>query len=152
MSDPISFTSTSARFDLPYLFPGQAQKEVFVNEAHARADMLLHPAIEGEANTPPAAPLDGECWLVGTAATGVWAGHEGDLACLQSGTWLFAAPRNGLQIFDQPAGQIRRFADGWQAASAVPTPSGGSVIDAEARGAIAGLVAALIAAGILPST
>lgn len=152
MSDPISFTSTTARFALPFLFAGQAQKEVFVNEGHARTDMLLHPAVEGEASAPPATPQDGECWLVGAAATGAWVGHDGELAGRQSGNWLFAQPRNGMAVFDLSAGKIRRYVNGWQAASAVAAPAGGTVIDIQARGAINGLIAALVAGGILPAS
>jgi Protein of unknown function (DUF2793) len=151
MSDPISFTSASARFALPFLFAGQAQKEVFVNEAHARADMLLHPAILGTANTPPATPQDGDCWLIGTSATGPWSGHDGQLAGRQDGNWLFTPPRNGMTVLDLSAGKIRRYANGWLTASAVSAPTGGTVIDVQARSAIAGLIAALVAGGILPS-
>ena len=151
MTDPIVFTSASPRFGLPLLFAGQAQKEFFVNEAHARADMLLHPAVLGEANTPPAAPVEGDCWLVGPAATGAWTGHNGELACLQGGNWLFAAPRNGMTVHDEAAGQTRRYADGWQVASPVALPSGGLIVDSQARTAMAGLVAALIAGGLLPA-
>jgi hypothetical protein len=130
---------------------GQALKEYFVNEAHCRTDMLLHPAVIGEANTPPASSAEGDCWLVGDTPGGAWVGHEDNLACFQSGNWLFAAPRPGLTIFDQAAGQIRRYAGGWQAAVPVTAPVGGSVVDTEARNAVAGLVAALIAGGLLPS-
>lgn len=151
MSDPISFTSASARFALPFLFAGQAQKEVFVNEAHARTDMLLHPAIVGTASAPPATPQDGDCWLIGPAATGAWAGHDGQLAGWQAGNWLFAQPRNGMMVLDLSAGKIRRYANGWLSASAVSAPTGGTVIDVQARTAIAGLMAALVAGGILPS-
>ena len=80
MTDPIVFTSASPRFGLPLLFAGQSQKEVFGNEAHALADALLHPAVEGEADDPPATPAEGDCWLVGGAPTGAWAEHADALA------------------------------------------------------------------------
>jgi len=149
MSDPTSFTSTTPRFGLPFLFSGQAQEEVSVNEAHALADMLLHPCIAGELAAPPASPSAGDCWLVGAGATGDWQGHDGSLACLQAGNWLFAAPRNGLCVFDESSGRIRFYRDGWQVAAPVSEPQGGSVVDSEARSAVSQLVAALVSAGIL---
>lgn len=38
MTEPVVFTSASPRFAIPLLFAGQAQKEVFVNEAHLRTE------------------------------------------------------------------------------------------------------------------
>jgi hypothetical protein len=130
---------------------GQAQKEYFVNEAHARADMLLHLAIIGESNDPPASPQEGECWLVGSSPSGDWSGQAGAIAGRQSGNWLFVTPRNGMAVLDQSAGQVIRYVDGWMAADPVAEPSGGAVVDDEARAAISGLVSALVAGGILPS-
>jgi len=150
MSDPISFTSASPRHALPLLFAGQAQKELTVNEAHARVDALLHPAVEGEANTPPAVPAPGQCWLVGGAPAGAWAGQAGKIACFTAGTWLFAAPRDGMRVLDRSSGQFMLYRGGWTTASVVPAPSGGTSVDEQARTAIAGLIAALEAAGILP--
>jgi hypothetical protein len=150
MTDPISFLSASPRFGLPLLFAGQAQKEFFVNEALALADTLLHPAIEGEADSPPAEPEEGDCWLVGGEPTGAWAGEAGRLAAFQAGTWLFAAPRDGMRLLDRSTGQDIRYRGGWHRAEAPPAPDGGSTVDSEARAAIAGLVAALVASGILP--
>jgi len=113
-------------------------------------DCLLHPAIEGEANDPPAAPAEGETWLVGNAPTGDWSGLEGQMACFEAGAWLFVEPRDGLRVLDLSSGQSRFYLGGWQEAAAVVSPTGGSVIDAEARTAIEGLITALIANGILP--
>jgi hypothetical protein len=113
--------------------------------------MLLHPAIVGEAATPPANPVDGDCWLVAPAATATWAGQDGKLASYQAGAWVFATPRNGMSVLDLSTRQMRRYVDGWQVAAQVAAPSGGTVQDAEARTAITGLIAALVAAGILPS-
>jgi Protein of unknown function (DUF2793) len=149
MTDPISYTSTSPRFALPFLFTAQAQKEFFVNEAFARLDALLHPVVEGEANTPPTSPVDGQSWVVGTAPTGAWIGHAGEIASRQSGQWLFAEPAAGMQVFDKAAGRFAVYGTAWARASAVAVPTGGTAIDAEARTAISGLIAALVTAGIL---
>ena len=59
MSDPLVFTARSARFDLPFLFAAQAQKETGVNEGFARIDALMAPAIEGKAASPPASGAEG---------------------------------------------------------------------------------------------
>lgn len=129
--------------------PGQAQKEHSVNEAHALLDALLHAAIEGVGSSPPATPVEGECWLVGTTPTGAWAGHAGELAAYQLGDWIFATPREGMRILDKEAGQDICFRGGWRRPATPPPPTGGATVDAEARAAIAGLIEVLIAAGIL---
>jgi len=150
MSDPFIFDSATPRFGLPLLYAGQAQKEIFVNEAHALADALLHCAVEGEAGDPPVVPVEGTCWLVGAPATGDWTGQEGNLACREGGNWLFVAARDGLRVVDRSTGQELRYLGGWRSAAVPVEPSGGSVVDAEARASILGLVAALREAGVLP--
>ncbi|MXP40058.1 DUF2793 domain-containing protein [Altererythrobacter soli] len=150
MTDPISFPSATPRFSLPLLFAGQAQKEFSVNEAHALCDALLHAACEGEATAPPAEPADGETWIVGSGATGDWAGEDGRIAARQSGNWLFVEPLDGMRLFDRATGQVLLYRGGWQRPAAPAAPSGGVVTDAEARAAIAELISALQDAGVLP--
>lgn len=149
MPDPVSFTSTSPRFGLPLLFAAQTQKEFFVNQAHALTDLLLHPAVEGEADTPPAEPEDGETWLVGNGASEQWSGHSGCLASFQAGSWVFARPRDGLRMLDKATGQDIRYHSEWIRAEAPSAPTGGSNVDLEARASIVALIEALVSAGVL---
>lgn len=149
MTDPLTFADSSPRWSLPLLFAGQAQKEIFVNEALARLDALLHAVVEGEAATPPASPVEGEAWIVGSGASGAWLLQDGTLACRQSGQWLFLAPTEGMLAFDRGAGQRRLFSGGWSAAPTVPAATGGTTIDTEARAAIGAIVAALSHYGLI---
>jgi hypothetical protein len=45
-----------------------------------------------------------------------------------------------------------RYAAGWKAATRPAAPSGGTVVDAEARSAIGAIISALTAAGIVPAS
>jgi hypothetical protein len=150
MTDPLSMPSKTPRYALALLFPGQFQKEFSVNAGHAVADILLHPAIEGVAAAPPAGALEGESWLVDANATGAFAGQSGKLASLQAGIWVFATPRDGLRMLDRSTGQHVLFAGGWRREDAPAVPDGGTTVDAEARAAIAALIAALRETGIFP--
>lgn len=151
MSDPVTFESTSPRYALPLLYSGQAQKEAFVNEAFAVTDALLHCNIEGESDTPPGTPVDGQNWLVAAEATGDWVGQEQALACRQAGNWIFIQPRDGMRVFDISSGQEQLFFGAWTKASSFVEPQGGTTVDVEARTAIADLIAGLRALGIFPS-
>lgn len=162
-------TEHSARFALPFILPGQAQKEFFHNEALAALDGLIHPAVEGMAAMPPAEPEAGEGWLVADSGSGAWAGQDGSLACFTSGGWRFLAPVVGMSVWDKAEGLCRRWTgEGWGdgtidvAAVAIggeqmvgprqpdiPLPAGGATSDAEARAAIAGIVVTLKSHGLI---
>lgn len=152
MTQPISFTNASPRFELPFLSPGQSQKEFTVNQAHALLDALIHLVVEGESDTPPASPQDGACWLVGSSPSGDWANQTGAIAAYQAGVWLFIVPVEGMRAFVASAGQSARFSNGgWIYPASVASPSGGTTIDSEARTAIDAIIAALSDYGVLPS-
>lgn len=148
MPEPLFETSTP-RHDLPLLFAGQAQKESFVNEIASRIDALLFLAIEGEAASPPATPTEGTSWLVGANPTGDWSGKAGLIASRQAGNWLFCDPCDGMRVLNKTTGQEIRFDGQWRIAARPALPNGGSTIDAEARTAIAAILAALTTAGIV---
>lgn len=142
---PAITSARTPRFELPYLFPGQTQKEAFVNEALARLDGLVQPTVLGEAATPPVSPEPGDCYIVAASAAGAWAGHAGMLATWVQTQWLFAQPPEGARVHDMASGGLAVFtaADGWTRASSPPAPAGGAVQDSEARAALSAIVAKL---------
>ena len=163
-------TDTSARFALPFILPGQAQKEAYHNEALSLIDAALHAAVEEEPlATPPPAPEGGQCWIVGDGATGAWAGKGDALACWTGGGWRFVAPLSGMLAWNIDLecwlhwsgegwsdGNIpaSRFTIGGQQVVGprlpdVPSPSGGTIIDAEARDAVDALIATLKSHGLI---
>lgn len=163
-------TINSDRFALPLLQAGQAQKELTHNEALALIDMLLHAQVESMSlASPPGGAVVGQCWVVATSATGAWAGHDGQLACLTSGGWRFVLPRKGLAVLCAADGSgYTHDGTAWQGdavrpdgvyiggnrvlaarQAAIADPAGGSVVDAQARTAIGQMLAAMRAHGLI---
>lgn len=160
----------STRFELPFILPGQAQKELFHNEALALIDAALHPAVEGAPrDQPPSTPVAGETWLVGAEPSGDWIGREGALATWTEGGWRFVAPQVGMGVWDKAAGWYRRWSGtGWNAGEVsgaalringvqvvgsrrepIASPSGGSIIDQECRVAVDAVIVALRSHGLI---
>lgn len=71
------------------------------------------------------------------------------MAVLIGGDWRFVPPVEGLLLFDRGAGRIIVFLSQWHTAPEVAPPTGGAVIDTEARTAITDLIAALRTSGVL---
>ena len=163
-------TERSARFGFPFILPGQAQKEIYHNEALAMADSLIHPVVEGPPQAvPPAAPGEGRCWIAAAGATGAWSGQENRLATWTSAGWRFLAPVPGLLAWNRAAGHWLHWSGtAWSngilptaglsvggkqvvgaRGSAVPSPSGGTTIDAEARASLQAVIVALKTHGLI---
>jgi hypothetical protein len=163
-------TDASTRFALPFILPGQAQKEAYHNEALTRLDAALHACVEAApAVDPPASPEPGESWLVAAGGTGAWAGEDGKLASWTEGGWRFVAPVPGMTCWNRAAGcwlfwSGSAWSDGSLPASAltiaghqvvgprlptVPSPSGGTTIDTEARAALDAVIATLKSHGLI---
>jgi hypothetical protein len=160
---------SSPRFGLPFLVPGQAQKELFHNEALARIDVALGAAVLEAVNTPPESPAEGRCWIVAAPALAAWSGREDQIAFWTTGGWRFIAPADGMEVWNLADGVPWRWINGaWasgslhgselfiggqkvvgQRATAVPSPSGGTIIDAEARLAINQIIVALMSHGLI---
>jgi hypothetical protein len=152
--------------------PGQAQKELWHNEALQILDVLVAGAVEdGPMNDPPLSPVIGTTYLVGDSPTGEWASHPGQVAAFGLAGWLFLAPSDGMQLFVRSTATValyrfgtwevgtlragRLLVDGLQVVgprvAAVADPSGGTVVDAEARLAIGEILAGLRQHGLISS-
>jgi len=149
--------SASARLSLPFLSPGQAQKEFFHNEALQTLDLLVAPAVEeGPRDAPPASPNIGACYLVGASPSGDWVGKSMCIAGYTSGGWRLIQPTEGMTAYVKSTGQTATYREGaWEIAggqvAAIPGPSGGSNVDVEARAAIDQVLAALRHHGLIES-
>lgn len=164
-------TDLTARLQLPLLASGQAQKDLFHNEALARLDAIVQPsAVAASLDQPPADPQPGQCWVVGDAPAGDWAGQAGALAAWTDGGWRFVAPLEGMTVWLQgDEVPLTRIGGSWRhgelRASALliggaqvvgpPQPaiaepgSAGAVVDAEARAAITAVIVALRTHGLI---
>ena len=109
-------TEITRRFALPYIMPAQAQKHVPHNQALNDLDILIHAsALDDTQHTPPATPTEGDCHIIATAATGVWAGRDGEIAVFQDGVWRFIRPQSGLLVWVQSTQTLRVYhRDAWQ--------------------------------------
>lgn len=161
---------TTDRHGLSLLQSGQSQKEITHNEALVRIDALLHAAVESRAEAvPPSSPIPGAMWIVADGASGEWAGQAGRIACFHGGGWSFIEPVEGCLIWSKAdALFVRREAASWivgdwpvtrlmiegqpllsRRQPAIDSPTGGPVVDTQARAALDQILAALRTHGLI---
>ena len=99
--------SASPNLQLPYLDANQNQKSVTHNAALRRLDALVQVGVGSSAlQAPPAAPADGQRWIVASGGTGAWAGKDLAIAAWQDGAWSFYPPGAGTLAFDAALGVL----------------------------------------------
>lgn len=162
--------SATHRLALPFILPGQAQKELFHNEALQALDLVVAAAVEEPPRAaPPAASVLGSCYIVAAVPSGDWVGKSGYLAGMTASGWRFVPPIEGMAAFVRSSGLSVVYRAGtWELGTlrggqvvvggqqvvgprgrAIPTPSAGSVIDIEARAAVAAILSALRLHGLI---
>lgn len=160
----------TARYALPLLSPGQAQKEVTHNEALLALDALVCGCCaQGPSNNPPMEPEIGLSYLCGLAPSGAWAGHPKAVVTWSESGWRFHAPVEGQRLHDRASGRTWCYASGeWQLGVlhatevrvngskvlgaqqlAIANATGGGVVDVEARNALTQILAALRTHGLI---
>jgi hypothetical protein len=162
-------TEMTPRFALPLLQPGQAQKEIYHNEALTALDLAVHATVQAVGiDLPPASPAIGACWIVGTSPEGAWEGRADQIAGWTSGGWRFVPPTEGMLAWCvADALWVQHIGDTWVRGRiaaeslwihgkqvvgarlpAIPPPAGGVNIDAEVRSTVLAILAALEAHGL----
>jgi hypothetical protein len=150
--------------------PGQAQKEISVNEGLQALDILTAGAVEEQPrNDPPATPEIGACYIIGSSPTGDWTSKPQYVAAFTSGGWRLIPPIEGMALYVKSNDQWATYRSGsWEIgairgatviiggkqvvgnqAAAIADPTGGSVIDTEARAAVSQLLLALRQHGLI---
>ncbi len=154
---------TTDRFALPLLQPGQAQKEMFHNEALATLDLIAQPAVAAfGVDTPPTAPESGQSLDRRHHSDGRLDGKGGRSGGLVGVGWRFVAPVEGMAVWVAGDALTARYrGGGWTLGeetaahlaiggdavvgprqAAIAAPSGGTTVDAESRSAIAAILRA----------
>ena len=162
--------SSTPRLGIPFLSPGQAQKEFFHNEALQTLDIVVAAAVEeAPRNSPPSAPAVGACYIVGSAPTGVWASSAQCLVAFTSGGWRFIPPFEGVIAYIRSTGTCAAYRGGvWEIGilrgtnvviggqqvlggrvAAIASASGGTTVDAQARSVIDQILVAMRQHGLI---
>jgi hypothetical protein len=162
--------NSTPRLALPFLSPGQAQKEFTHNEALQILDIVAALTVEEPPRAdPPPSPVLGASYIVDAGATGDWTGMSQSVAAFTSGGWRFVEPLEGMAAYVKSSstwalyragawelGILRGSSvevDGQQVvasrAAAIASATGGTTIDTEARGAIDEILAALRHHGLI---
>ena len=158
------------RLGLPFLSPGQAQKEFTHNEALQTLDIVASLAIEEAPRAdPPASPAIGTCYIVDALATGAWAGQSQCVAGFTSGGWRFVTPVEGMAAYVKTDSIWAVYrTGGWELgmlrgsgvevggqqviasrAAAIASAAGGTIVDSEARAVLDQILGALRHHGLI---
>ena len=103
----------TTKISLPYLQAAQAQKHVTLNESLSILDVVVQPTVLSVLSAPPESPNEGDSYIVGASATGVWASRETYITFYLNGSWEFILPNEGWSFYVGSNATVYRF-DGTQ--------------------------------------
>lgn len=98
--------STEPITGLPYQEANSLQTDVLQNEQLNYFAAWFGTVVQTIGDTaPPGSPVNGHCYIIGTAATGAWAGKDKYLAVYRDG-WQFYAPKEGARVSNLDDGKL----------------------------------------------
>lgn len=107
----------TASLALPLIAAAQAQKHITHNEALILLDAAAQIAVRASGqNAPPANPVAGDRYLVGSAPSGAFAGQAAKFAAYDGTAWRFMTPQAGWMVTNTTDSSVS-FHDGtaWRA-------------------------------------
>jgi hypothetical protein len=164
---------TTQRLSMPMLLAGQAQKEVFHNEALHILDAMVCGAVEeGPRNDPPASPSPGTAYIVGAAPMAEWSLFAHHVAAFTAAGWRYIAPTPGLILFIKATATFATYGTaGWEVgairgerliiggsqvvgpqSAAIAAPAGGTIVDSELRATMEQVLMALRSHGLIAAS
>jgi hypothetical protein len=141
-----------------------------VNESLQTLDSLVAGAVEEPPrDDPPPSPVIGECYISGAAPTGAWAGSPLCLAAYTSVGWRLTAPQEGMTFYVRSDSTTAAYRAGaWEVgkvrgwglviggqqvvggqAAPIPSASGGTTVDSEARAVLDQILTAMRQHGLI---
>jgi hypothetical protein len=132
--------------------------------------VLVGGSVEGPPlASPPLSPAIGAAYIVASGATGDWAGKSQCVAAWTSGGWRFIAPAEGMSLYERSSGTWAVYRSGdWELgnlrgaavliegmqvvgarAAAIGSPTGGSMVDSEARATLDAILGVLRGHGLI---
>lgn len=114
----------TSNLKMPYIAPSQAQKHVTHNEALRALDALVQLCVVSRnGNVPPAKPLEGQRYIVGSPAADLWKARENHIAAWQDRAWAFFPAQEGWHAWVEEEKGFVVFSQGrWTAAQANTNP------------------------------
>lgn len=87
---------------LPLMAAAQSQKHLTHNDAILSLDAIVQLSVlNTNLTAPPGSPVEGQRHIIGSAATGAWAGKNLNVTYYTSGAWVFLVPRRGWIAYDE---------------------------------------------------
>ncbi len=120
------------------LVDGIGSNHLAINQNTRISYILAKGVLDRDLTTPPGSPSDADAYIPAATATGVWAGHEDDIAYWfeESGVWKFIVPDEGLIIplLDEDVQIKFSGSGGWD-----PVAGSGTVTSVGGTGTVAGM-------------
>ena len=93
--------TTSPRLGFTELEEGETTPEVVVNEINRTLEQGAHHfvIVDRDLSTPAGGEAEGAAYIVAGTGTDEWAGHDGDIAFLANGGWLFINILEGMTFW-----------------------------------------------------